>query len=139
LHISFKDTTSCPAGWFGKSQNCFRFYQVESLLKQALANCSLENAYLIDPNNPSLNEFVDQLINDTGVLDNMGDFWTGVTTTTFGLTFVSANGKIISTEEMVPGSALDSQFAFDTVAKAWRSSTNINHTFVCQRDPGMLS
>jgi len=68
----------------------------------------------------------------------MGDFWTGVTTSTFGLTFVSANGKIISTEAMVPGSALDAQFVFDTVAKAWRSSTDMNHTFVCQRDQGQL-
>ena len=79
---------------------------------------------------------MDQLISSTGVLDSMGDFWTGVTATTFGLTFVSANGKIISTAEMVPGSALDSQFVFDTVAKAWKSSTGLNHTFVCQREPG---
>jgi len=81
---------------------------------------------------------VDQLISSTGVLDSMGDFWTGVTATTFGLTFVSANGKIISTAEMVPGSALDSQFVFDTVAKAWKSSTGLNHTFVCQKEPGKL-
>jgi len=92
----------------------------------------------MNPNDPTFNAFVDQLISSTGFLDNMGHFWTGVTATTFGLTFVSANGKIISTTEMVSESALDSQFVFDTVAKAWRSSTDMIHTFVCQRDPGML-
>jgi len=92
----------------------------------------------MNPNNPALNEFVHQLISSTRVLDSMGHFWAGVTTTEFAIAFVSANGKIISKAEMVPGSAVDVQYVFDTVDKAWRSSTEMNHTFVCQRDPGRL-